>query len=281
MSVNGFLPTVWGSLVQTPLRKALVFAQPGVVNREYEGDIREAGDSVRIGMLSRPAVTAYTRNTDMTIAPLGDAQTTLLVDQSPSFAFQVDDVDQAQARPELVGPALAEAAYALADDQDAYIAGLYTDAGGAVGSAGSPKTDLGTVGNAYVHLATLAQTLSEANVPKAGRWVAVPPWFAAKLLMDDRFVKTGSAEAESRLQNGIIGRAAGFAVLESNNVSNDSTTWRILAGSDRAITVADQLSRVEAARMEKRFADLVKGLLLYGARVVRPEALACLYANKA
>lgn len=280
MSVDNFIPTVWAARVEVPFRGALAFNQPGVCNRDYEGDIADAGDSVRIGMVGDPTIGSYTPNSDLTIEALDDASTTLLIDQSPYFAFQIDDVDDAQTKPKLSVPALSQAAYKLADTQDEYIAGLYAQAGSSVGSSGSPKTDLGTGGNAMKHLMAASTALSDAGVPHAGRWAVIPPWFHASLLLDSNLAGTGSADAEGRIQNGVIGRLAGFTLIESNNVSNDGTTWRILAGTDRAITVADQISKVEAGRMEKRFADYVKGLLLYGAKVVRPEALVTIYANK-
>jgi hypothetical protein len=101
------------------------------------------------------------------------------------------------------------------------------------------------------------------------------------LLKDSRFVSTGSAQAESRLANAVIGEAAGFTVIKSNNVPNTSATkYRIIAGHNMAWTMAMQLAKIEAYRPEKRFADAVKGLQLYGATVVRPQALAVLCANK-
>lgn len=282
MSVDGFISVVWSSRLLEALRKAQVFAQAGVVNRDYEGEIKQAGDSVRVGQIGDPTISNYTKNTDITgPEALTDAQATLVIDQGKYFNFQVDDVDKAQIKPNLMDAAMSRAAYKLKDAQDLLVAGLYASAGSSVGSSGSPKTDLGTATNAYIHLVSLATALDEANVPTDGRWASVPPWFHAKLLLDDRFVKSGAESAAGTLANGQVGEAAGFKVLKSNNVSNDATTWRIMAGNDTAISFAEQISKIEAYRPEKRFADAVKGLLLYGAKVMRPDALATLYANKA
>jgi hypothetical protein len=128
--------------------------------------------------------------------------------------------------------------------------------------------------------------LDEADVPEQGRFVIVPPWYEGLMLKDDRFIKTGSSAAENRLANGIIGYAAGFIVLKSNNVPKVAAgqgvveNYKIIAGHNIAWSFAEQVNQVEAYRPEKRFADAVKGLHLYGCKVVRPEALAVLSAKR-
>jgi len=123
--------------------------------------------------------------------------------------------------------------------------------------------------------------LDEANIPAVGRWVIVPSWFHALLLSDDKFVKTGSAQAESRLANGVIGEVGGFTVYKSNNVPNTTgAKYKIIAGHAMAWSFAEQIDSVEPYRPELRFADAVKGLHLYGAKIVRPTALALLVANR-
>lgn len=283
MSLENFIPEIWSARLLANLNKALVFGQPGVVNRDYEGEIQAAGDTVRINNIGRVTVRDYTKNTDIvTPDDLTDAQSLLLIDQQKYFNFQVDDIDKVQQKPKVMGEAMGEAAYALADEVDTRIAGLYTDADTAnnIGSSGSPKTDLGTLGKAYEYLVDLGTELDEANVPTAGRWVIVPPWYEGQLLKDDRFVSFGTVANVANLQNGMIGRAAGFDVLKSNNVSNNATTWRIMSGSPIAISMADQIAETEAYRPEKRFGDAIKGLHVYGTKVIRSAALAVLFANK-
>jgi hypothetical protein len=282
MSVDTFIKEVWAARLLANLHKDQVFAQAGVVNRDYEGDIQNAGDTVRIQAIGAITISSYTKNSNIS-APetLTDAETTLLIDQAKYFNFQVDDVDRRQIAVNLIDAAMREAAYGLSDVADQLIAGLYASSGSAVGSSGSPKTDLGTATNAYIHLVELGIELDEQNISSQGRWVTVPPWYHGKLLQDDRFVKSGVDSAAAVLANGEVGQAAGFRILKSNNVSNDATTWRIMAGTDQAISYAEQINAVEAYRPELRFGDAVKGLHLYGAKVVRPAALATLYANVA
>lgn len=284
MALTNFIPTVWSARLLANLQKAQVYTQAGVINRDYEGEIREYGDTVKINSIGAIAVGTYAKNTDIADPQtLTDATRSLLIDQQKYFAFQVDDIDQVQTKPKVMDEAMREAAYSLADAADQYIAGLYTeaDAGNLIGTTAAPKTDLGTAGKAYEYLLQLGRKLTDAKVPKEGRWVIVPTWFTGLLLLDQRFVNTGSAQAEDRIQNAVIGRAAGFNVLESLNVPNTTETeYRIVAGHPMAWSYAEQIAKVEAYRMEKRFADAMKGLHVYGAKVVRPTALAVLTANE-
>jgi N4-gp56 family major capsid protein len=280
MAVSTFIPEVWSARLLYNLQKSQVFGQPGVVNRDYEGDIAQVGDTVRIQAIGAVTITPYVKNVDLSSPEtLTDAETTLAIDQSQSFNFQVDDVDRRQIRVDLIDAAMREAAYGLSDTADQLIAGFYASSGSAVASSGSPKTDMATATNAYIHLVELAIELDKMNVPSAGRWVIVPPWYHGKLLQDARFVANGTDSGAATLANGQVGEAAGFRVIKSNNVSTDATTWRIMAGTSQAISFAEQIKSVEAYRPEKRFADAVKGLHLYGAKVIRPAALSTLYVN--
>jgi hypothetical protein len=124
--------------------------------------------------------------------------------------------------------------------------------------------------------------LDESNVPTEGRYCAIPPWAHGRLLIDGRFIKANEAATDQGQRNGQVGRAAGFDILVSNNIqtnaapggaTNTNTRYRVIAGHSIATTFADQVSKVEAYRPEDSFADAVKGLHLYGAKVFRPEAL--------
>ena len=286
MALTNFIPEIWSARLLQNLRKSLVYGQPGIINREYEGEIREAGDTVRINAIGPVTVDTYTRNSDLgTPEVLTDAQAVLTITEAKTFHFQVDDLDKVQQRPRVMDEAMREAADALADTLDQYIAAMYTEAATAnlIGTTASPKTDVlsGGTTKSYDYLVDLSVLLDESNVPSAGRWVVVPPWYHGVLLKDSRFVSTGSGQAESRLANAVIGQAAGFTVIKSNNVPNTSAAkYRIIAGHNMAWTMAMQLAKIEAYRPEKRFADAVKGLQLYGAKVIRPQALAVLTANK-
>jgi N4-gp56 family major capsid protein len=283
MAVTNFIPAVWSRALLENLRTSLVFGQPGVVNRDYEGEIAGAGSSVKINSIGAITVSDYTTNTDMS-APetLSSSQVVLNIDQQRSFSFQLDDVDNAQTQPKLMEAAMRESAYALAKDLDTYLAGLHASAGITSGFGDNTTPIVPTASTAYEYLADAYTALDEADCPGDGRWVIVPPWFHGLLRKDDRFVSYGTQDNRGTLQNGMIGQAAGLNVLVSNNVVNTAgAKYKILFGHSMAWTMAMQLEKVEAYRMELRFADAVKGLNVYGAKVVRSGILGAMTADKA
>jgi hypothetical protein len=286
MTVRNFVPEIWSSRLLVATRKALVYAAPRVVNRDYEGEIAEAGDTVRITSVSRPAIGTYVPgSTTITPEKLTTGQRTLVVDQSKYWAFSVDDVDKRQAKSGLIPAAMSEAAYGLADTIDQYVAGLYTQiqAANFLNVVGSPIDTYTTPTDAYDKvLVPLRTKLTKANVPSTGRYVIVPPEFYASLLLDSRFIKSDEAGTDAGLRNGFVGRAANFDIYESNNcpVPTGDTTV-VQAGVSAAITFAEQINKTEAYRPESSFSDAVKGLALYGAKVIRPDHLAAAFINPA
>jgi N4-gp56 family major capsid protein len=282
MSVAQFIPTVWAASLLAGLHKNLVFGQPGVVNTDYEGEITKMGDQVKINFIGDITVFDYTRNQDIPDPEeLDTAATTLLIDQGKAFNFAVDDVDKVQARGELIENAMGEASYGVRDKADQFLAGFYAQAAAAnlIGDDTTPIVP--TSDTAYDYLVDLSVKLDEANVPSGGRWAVLPPWYHGMLLKDKRFVSTGTAQGDATRANGEVGEAAGFRILKSNNVRNtNSTKYKIMAGYPGAISYADQIVTVEAYRPQKRFSDAVKGLHVYGGKLVRPQGIAVLTVNK-
>lgn len=286
MALDNFIPEIWSNRLLTRLARAFVYGQAGIMNRDWEGEITRVGDTVRIQSVGPVTTFDYTKDSDMpTPEALTDAAQLLTIEKSKGFNFAVDDIDRAQGNPAVMDEAMREAAYALRNVADSYAAGKYTDvaAGNFIGSDAAPKDDLGTTGKAYEYLVDLGTLLDESDVPSDGRWTVVPPWYHGLLLKDDRFVKAGTGASDAVLRNGQVGEAAGFAILKSNNVpsTTSTTAFKVLAGHSMAWTFAEQINQVEGYRPERRFADAVKGLHLYGAKVVRPNAIAVLIANRA
>jgi N4-gp56 family major capsid protein len=287
MSILRFKPEIWSANLLVALRKQLVYGGPTVVNHDYEGDIAEYGDTVRITSISRPTISTYTPNsTTITPEQIQDAQRTLTIDQSKYFAFSVDDVDARQARGNVLPQAADEAAYGLADVIDQYLASFYTGvtAANQVGSSGSA---IGLVGgsNRFFYdevLVALRTKLTKANVPTMGRYVIVDPDSYGSLLKDDRFVKVNESGTADALRNGLVGRAAGFDIYESNNTPNPTGTVRVVqAGTRSAISMAEQINKTEAYRPQSSFSDAIKGLALYGAKLLRPDNLAIAFVDPA
>ncbi len=287
MAIDTFIPTIWHARLLAQLEKSLVYAQAGISNREYEGEIRAQGDTVRIGAIGPVTITPYVKNTPLAAAEtLNDASQTLVIDQGRYFNFAVDDVDKAQGNPAVMERAMRSAAYGLADVADQYVAGLSWQSVPAAATQGAVGGAI-TVGygnletNPYIALLNMKTDLDEANVPSEGRFAIIPPWFEAYLLMDNRIVGSGAPAADTRAINGFIGMVAGFNLYRSNNVpfAAGPIEFKIVAGVSDAISYAEQITKVEAYRPELRFADAVKGLHIYGAKVVRPECLALLIAT--
>src|SRR5690348_184333 len=278
MAVTKFQPEVWSATLLTILEKSLVYAGAPCVNRNYEGEISQYGDTVHITSVADPTISTYTKDTDLTVQVLTDSEQLLLIDQAKAFAFEVDDIDMRQVRSggALMTEAAQRAAFGLRDVTDQYVAGLMK-AGASVHIDGGTTaiTVSTTPTDAYDKvLVPLSVKLDEANVPTEGRFVVVTPAFYGKLLLDGRFIKANESGGNG-LHNGSVGDAAGFRIIKSNNVpaGTIASTKAIIAGSPIATSYAEQISKVEAFRPEKRFADALKGLHLYGAKVVRPEAL--------
>src|SRR5437868_9631974 len=122
-TINNFIPQIWSARILEALRKALVYAQANIVNRDYEGEIQAYGDTVKINSIGDPTIFDYTKNTDMpSPETLTDSQKVLQINQAKAFNFQVDDVDKAQQNPKVLDFALSRAAYKLADTADQFVA---------------------------------------------------------------------------------------------------------------------------------------------------------------
>jgi len=282
MAITRFRPEIWSASLLVALRKALVYAQPGVVNRDYEGEIAQAGDTVRITSISDPTIGTYTPNvTSVSPEELTDAQRTLTVDQAKYFAFYVDDVDARQAKGDVMPTAMGRAAYKLADQADQFVASLYTgiQSANAVNAGATVTfTAIGSTATEEFYnkaLVPLKVKLDEANVPTDGRYCVVPPWGHAMLLLSSLFSRVDGSGGAAAARNAFVGRAAGFDILVSNNTPVPAAGRNIVtAGVDSALSFAEQINQVQAYRPEVKFADAVKGLYLYGAKLVRPDALA-------
>ena len=286
MAVTTFISELWSARLLYALDKAHVATN--LVNRNYEGLIANQGDTVHINSIGAITVSDYAKNTDISDpAALTTTDQTLVIDQAKYFNFQVDDVDKAQAAGDLVDTAMGRAAYALADVADAYLLkeiAAGATSGNTVGATSAPIAL--TTTNVYENIVKLRTKLDKANVPNTGRTIVVPPEVYALLLMDDRFAKNTATAGQDALINGLVGRVAGFDVYMSNNVATGTGTdtgktpfFIVTAQVQTATTYAEQIIKTEAYRLEKRFADGVKGLHVYGAKVTDGNQIAKLICS--
>lgn len=290
MAISNFVPELWNAGILTAYQRVTIFGQPSVSNRQFEGQIKDMGDTVHVNSLTDPTIRTYSKTTDITVEDLTDSDWSLVIDQGNYFAFRVNDIDEIQAAGDFRNPAIQQAGYGLNDTMDKYVAGrAYADAlaGNKLGRV-TVVNDNGKAGAgqtyAYNVLVSLRAKLDAQSVPTEGRYVVVDPDFVSALLFDPRFVQVDQSGDNTGLRNGIVTRGVGFDVLVSNNIRTvnqiDGTTGAnqndkvIVAGVPGAITVAQQLVKTEALRSELRFADVVRGLNVYGAKVFRPAGVA-------
>ena len=278
MSVKNFIPQIWSARLLAHLDKIHVYA--GLVNRDYEGEITQYGDTVKINQIGDITIKKYTGAKIDDPDELTGEQNTLVIDQANYFNFAIKDVDNAQTNPKLMNEAMARAAYGLNDTVDSLLAGIMVaGAAGAIGSDESPIVP--TKDDAYDLLVDLGTERTEKNVPLVGRWVVVPPFYHGFLQKDSRFVGNGTDVNMAILQGGHIGAAAGFQIYVSNNVPNtEGAKYKILAGTNAGTSFAEQITETEGYRPESNFSDAVKGLHLCGAKVLQKDALATLTVNK-
>ena len=271
MSITHFMPTIWSESLYSQLDKQYIAVSN--CNREFEGDIKNVGATVRICGVGDIAISDYKRDTDMSSPQaLTDTYTTLYINRAKCFNFQIDDIDRAQAMPRLMEGAMHVAANSLANEADAYIYSLYGDAGKTV------YNDEGTAENILDSIIEAKQRLYESNVTDASDIVIeVSPAIASLLFKAKAALSTDNT---SMLEKGCIGNIAGCKVFVSNNIQFHDDEFhrrhKCLVRTKRAIAFAERLSEIEAYRPEKRFADAVKGLHLYGAKVVYPDELVLL-----
>jgi hypothetical protein len=271
MSVQNFISTVWSENLYQALDKKYIAAAN--CNRDFEGEIREKGNKVRICGIENVSVSDYTKNSNMSSPEtLADNYRDLVIDQAKYFNFQIDDVDRAQGSPKLMGLAMKNAASALANAADKYIYSLY-------GEAASNITDEAvTVEKIIDHLIDARTKLFAKNVSDASDIVIeVSPAIAGLILKAKVNLSTDNTDS---LENGCLGSIGGCKIFVSNNITSLRTetgmTYKCIARTKRAIAFAEQLSEIDAYRPELRFADAVKGLHLYGAKVVYPEEMVLL-----
>ncbi len=266
MATKNFIPAIWSETLLKSLDREYVAVMS--CNREYEGEIRNPGDSVTIASIGPISVFDY--EGDMSAENLVDGDAvTLTVDRAKAFCFQIDDADRVQSKPDLMKKAMREAACALADEADKYIYSLYTKA--AEGNVIEKSVTADTIVDVLIETRQrLMQKNVNSNTPVV---LEVSPAIAALILKAKILSATDNTEA---LTNGYLGSFVGFDVYVSNNIATEGNVWHCMARTKRAIAFAEHLKSVEAFRPEKRFADAVKGLHLYGAEVVYPDELVAL-----
>ena len=291
-----FLPSIYSKKVLNFFRKSSVVE--AITNTDYAGEISAFGDSVKIIKEPVISVSAYTRNTDTTQTKLTDAEASLVVDSANAFKFIVDDIETNMSHVNWREAATSSAAYALRDAFDeGVIAVMFAGV-----SASSPNHILGSdsatdlaagtfdgTGNLDIGfgssehdpidvLSHMARLLDEQNVPEEGRWfLANPEFYEVLVQSSSKLLSVDYNAGQGSIRNGLVssGKLRGFNMYKTNNIaSTTNAAGKCIAGHISSTATAQTITSTEVIRDPDSFGDIVRGLHVYGGKVLRGEALA-------
>ena len=288
---DAFMPAIYSQKVLKYFRRSSVVE--AITNTDYAGEIENFGDTVKI--IKEPSITvsAYTRGSTVNAQDLTDTEITLVVDQGNYFAFKVDDIEERQSHLNWEALATSSGAYALKKQYD------YNVLSNINSNASTDTTNLGAASSAISCntgdecanlVSTAARLLDEADVPEDGRWCVAPPQFYEILRQADAKLMDASVtgESTSALMNGAITarKVHGFTLYQSNAIAvgstgSDSTATfgpsstsgetNVLFGHMSAVATASHIAKTEVVRDPNSFADIVRGLHVFGRKVLRPS----------
>jgi len=262
-----FIPEVFSKKLQAKFYAQTVLSE--VTTNEYEGEISGLGNKVNIR--SVPAVTVADYTGSLSYADVTSGTIELNIDKAKSYAFKVDDILREQADIDFMNEAANDAAQnmKIAIEQDVF----------ANVAAGSSLTDVNasaanvTASNILGFILDAGQTLDENNIPEDGRYMIISPAAASLLKQSELRQAYLTGDNVSPLRNGFIGTVDRFNMYVSNNLATASSVTSGLYGHPKAIAYASQMTNTESVRLESSFGDGVRGLAVYGYKVVLPTAI--------
>lgn len=271
MALNNFIPEVWSANILTAFREEAIFA--GLSNREYEGDAR-SGNTIHVPGIVDIEIKDYAAgvNGNPRTTEADEVQDTgvdIRIDQEKNFDFFVDDIDAAQANQTVMGAYSQSAANGLTDDADLHLAAsLYLE--GTPATVAAPAEDAASAWNV---IRDLRKAFSKASVPRSQRVFVANAEFTSLLMENDAKLTQANTSGDTRgLQEAALPRILGFDPFESENLP--TTDAPSIVGFHRsALAFISQVSNTEGMRAEKKFADRLRGLHVYGSKVLRPGAV--------
>ena len=303
---GNFAPEIFSQKVLKFFRRASVVED--ITNTDYAGEIENFGDTVRIIKEPTVTVSAYTRGSVVNAQDLADDQITMVVDNANAFAFKIDDIEERHSHVNFEALATSSGAFALKRKYDANVLQAMSDGAGIAGaddaslSGGltTTNTALGTASapinvetdDAGINLMLLmARTLDDQSVPEENRWFVAPPIFYEKMFQaGNKMAEVQvTGDATSPLRNGLAipGALAGFRCYKStalnstagtdqvtlSGVATDASENIILAGHMSSTSTASHIAKTEVVRSTESFSDVIRGLHVFGRKVLRPEAM--------
>jgi hypothetical protein len=264
-----FIPEVFSKLLQAKFYSKSIL--PEISNTDYEGEISGQGDKVIIRTV--PAVTINDYAGTITTQELTTGKIEMLIDKAKYYSFKVDDVLAAQADINMLDGASTDASEGMRIAVETEVlAGAVTGA-----TTIGAQTDV-TTANILENILTMSKQLDELNIPEEGRFIVLSPEYISMLKQSELRQAYLTGDATSPLRNGLVGMIDRFKVFQSNMVykpasGGDAGYTHVLAGHPKALSFASQFTNTETVRMESTFGDQVRGLKVYGSKVVTPDAL--------
>ena len=255
MSVVNFIQTIWSKKIQDDLELKCKLVDNCL--RDYEGDCKFAR-TVKILGVGEPTIGTYT-GAKIDYEEMSDKGQTLDIDQQNYFAFLVDDIDKAQSVPGLPEKYQAKAVHGLAVKRDAYVANLIKGVTSNVTTAEAKTREAikEAIDEAIV-------TLRERNFDEEGVIEITP---AVYNLFKNELI-TLSTNNPEYIKKGIVGVYDDFNVIMTNGLAKDGNFAYCAVRGKKAIAFAGQINEVEAGRHQDYFADYVRGLDTFGAKVI-------------
>jgi len=265
MAITNFKPTLWDAALLERFNTANILIP--ALNHQYEGTL-SSGNTVKITAVNTPTIVDYAAASRViTPAQMTDTTQSLVIDQEKAFSFIVDDVDKVQAAGSFE-PVTRDAGAALSEDAEATVIAALKAGGTSAGTAAITTADL-----AYAAVISMRTALVKANVPNANRILAVSPEFAALLLGTGSKLTTFDPSGDGALRNGVIGRLLGFTVVEHPQLTHTANRPAAIGFHANSVAYVGQIEKTEAGRMENKFADYVRGLNVFGTKVLRATAV--------
>lgn len=278
MGMKDAIPIIFAATLLEELKNELVFGK--IAFKKHSGEIKEKGDRIKLKGYGGVNIDDYypgdptwdAAHPNGIIYQEPEAAAMFLdVDHAKDYGIKLHDITELQSDPAARQHYAKEAAYGLKEEVDKFIASLYTQS--AKGTHVLKSTAMTTT-LITSYLGELWECLKSVNVDK--KWVAIPPWVSLKLMLAG-IIHADDLKAE--LQNGFIGRVLQFDMYLSNNCHalNPATPGYkrniIMAGSYQSIAFVDQMTEAESLRSQGYFADLIRGLHVWGSKVVKPKEL--------
>jgi len=264
-----FIPEVFSKLLQAKFYKKSIL--PAISNTDYEGEISGQGEKVTIRTV--PAVTINNYAGTITTQELTTAKVEMLIDKAKYYSFKIDDVLAAQADINMLEGASSDASEGMRIAVETDVLAASVTGATTIGS----QTTI-TAANILANILGIATSLDTLNIPEEGRFIVLNPAQISLLKQSELRQAYLTGDSTSPLRNGKVGMVDRFNVYQSNMLykpasGSDAGYTHVLAGHPKGMSFASQFTNTETVRMESTFGDQVRGLKVFGSKVVTPDAL--------